>query len=291
MEKYIYSGGHFFNLRNLKWEEWQGQQKAFVFTETNIDAKWITLHDGSRDIYVSLPINSGKSYYMWGGTQNWVPLYDVQVIRQAPNTIQNLPGCSFDYIRFLIDLNYKVIQPTPVGKELMLAIFWEESPFFNNSFQQGGTAFGFGQVEPYEFYRFDANGSLSQLAGRGNYLVYNLPPRQKVGHKRARILTPLDDYTSVRAACAMVRDLFERGIKTKQGILNGYGTASATSYGSTPRPTIIQNWQNCESALILAQPTLQVQPQIGQGLIVQALRLAKTFDLNQQQQFQQILFP
>jgi len=76
----------------------------------------------------------------------------------------NLPGKSYSYMVGLLNQNADVIAPTPLTNETMLSIFWEET-FFNNILQTGaGHAVGFGQTEPAEFYRFDANGSLSQLA-------------------------------------------------------------------------------------------------------------------------------
>jgi hypothetical protein len=129
----------------------------------------------------------------------------------------NLPGKSFAYMVELLNQNASILTPTPFTNETMLSIFWEET-FFNNILQTGaGNAVGFGQTEPAEFYRFDANGSLSQMAKAKGYLVYNLPRRNgKV------LLGTLDDLTAVRVACAFIRDLFERGVKSKQAILNAY---------------------------------------------------------------------
>ncbi|MEZ5427754.1 MAG: hypothetical protein R2747_15905 [Pyrinomonadaceae bacterium] len=192
-----------------------------------------------------------------------------------------LPGRSFAYMANLLNLNFQVLGPTPVGTELMLAIFWEET-FFNNILQTGsGNAVGFGQTEPYEFYRFDANGKLSQLAAAKGYLVQNLPPRN--GKK---LLGTLDDYTSVRVACAMVRDLFERGVRSKRSILNAYGGVGFK--GPQPehlakeggREAIIQGMLNCEDALKNAT---------GQDDVINALKKAR--DFNQDDEFRKILFP
>jgi len=76
-DKYVYTGGYFVNSNNNSWEEWQNGRKIYVFAESNRDDNWITLYDASRNIFVSLPINGGKSYYAWGGSKEWVPLYDV----------------------------------------------------------------------------------------------------------------------------------------------------------------------------------------------------------------------
>lgn len=77
IERYSYDGGYFVSLGNRMWEEWQGSQKAYNFVETERDNEWIFLNDASRNIFVALPINGGKSYYAWGGDTNWTELFDV----------------------------------------------------------------------------------------------------------------------------------------------------------------------------------------------------------------------
>lgn len=193
----------------------------------------------------------------------------------------NLPGRSFAYMSNLISLNFQVLGPTPFETETMLAIFWEET-FFNNIFQtEAGNGVGFGQAEPAEFYRFDANGSLSQMAKAKGYLVYNLPRRD--GKK---LTAPIDDYTSVRVPCAFVRDLYERGIKSKRSILNAYGgvgfTGKQPAHLAKPggREAIIQGMLDCEAALKTA--TTQTD-------ILQALK--KSRDFNMDKEFSEILFP
>jgi hypothetical protein len=192
-----------------------------------------------------------------------------------------LPGRSFAYMANLLNVNFQVLTPTPFGTELMLAIFWEET-LFNNIFQTGsGNGVGFGQAEPAEFYRFDANGSQSQLAREKGYLVHNLPPRN--GKK---LTAPLDDFTSVKVPCAFVRDLFERGIKSKQSILNAYGGVGFK--GPQPahlakeggREAIIQGMLNSESALKKAETPDE---------IMKALKLSRGFDHDDE--FREILFP
>jgi hypothetical protein len=193
----------------------------------------------------------------------------------------NLPGKSYAYMVDLLNQNAGVIGPTPLTNETMLSIFWEET-FFNNILQTGaGNAVGFGQTEPAEFYRFDANGSLSQLAKANGYLVYNLPRRNG-----KTLLGVLDDYTAVRVACAMVRDHYERGVKSKHAIQNAYGGVGFK--GAQPahlaktggREAIIQGMLDCESALLNATKPDE---------IMSALKKARAFD--QDDQFRSILFP
>ena len=193
----------------------------------------------------------------------------------------NLPGRSYAYMAGLVGQNASVLDPTQFTKETMLSIFWEET-FFNNIVQTGaGHAVGFGQTEPAEFYRFDANGSLSQLAKTGGYLVYNLPRRNGKD-----LIGTLDDYTAVRVACALVRDLFERGVKSKRAILNAYGgvgfkgTQPAHLAKAGGREAIIQGMLNCESALLTATKPDE---------IINALKLARAFD--QDAEFRKVLFP
>ena len=205
-------------------------------------------------------------------------------------SLATLPGRSLANMWHLLSLNYQVLGPTPVGTELMLAIFWEEGPFFNNVFQVGaGTAVGFGQVEPYEFYRMDAKGNLSQLAKAKHYLVHNLPRRIPLGKRKARLSGALDDYTSVRVACAFVRDLFERGVRSKHSILKAYGGVGFK--GPQPeklakkggREAVISGWLQCEDALKAAHPAMEP------NTVLAALKLAKAF--KNDDEFRKRLFP
>lgn len=200
-----------------------------------------------------------------------------------------LPGRPFAYMDHLICLNFQILGPTPISTELMLAIFWEES-FFNNVVQSGGgTAVGFGQTEPYEFWRFDAKGSSSQLAKQKGYLVHHLPQRVSIGRRKARLTAPLDDFTSVKVACAMVRDLFERGKRSKLSILQAYGgvgfTGQQPAHLAAPggRMKIIQGWLDCETAL------KSVRQSGSPGQILSALKKAKSF--NRDKEFEKRLFP
>jgi hypothetical protein len=214
----------------------------------------------------------------------------------------DLPGRSFGYMWHLLGLNFQVLGPTPVSTELMLAIFWEES-FFNNVFQAGaGTAVGFGQTEPYEFYRFDANGLTSpnpgiaaaaKYAKAKGYLVYGLPPVIHLGKKRARLSAPVDDYTSVRIACAMVRDLYERGQRSKQAIAKGYGSVG---YAGSDQPAhlaepggrekVVGGWFACEDAL--KREHARSSGAMDPDKVMAALKLAK--DFNRDEEFRAILF-
>lgn len=214
-----------------------------------------------------------------------------------------IPARAFRYMEHLLSLNFQVLGPTPIGQELMLAIFWEET-IFNNIFQSPGTAVGFGQTEPVEFYRFDVNGKHSQLAKQKGYLVHNLPKRIPLppfkpgGPPRARIATPLDDYTSVRTACAFVRDLWERGVKSKRGIVNAYGSVGFTgpqpAHLSKPggRLSLVDGWLRCEKALEAANENgrkVETSETVYRDQVMNALKKAR--DFNQDDVFRKQLFP
>ena len=62
MERYNYQGGYFVNVGMRKWEEWQGNTKAYAFGENDRTPAWITLYDSSRKIFVSLPTNGGNLF-------------------------------------------------------------------------------------------------------------------------------------------------------------------------------------------------------------------------------------
>jgi hypothetical protein len=182
---------------------------------------------------------------------------------------QKMPGKSYAEMILLLNANVSVIQPTPFTSFTMLSFFWEET-FFNNISQiDSGTGVGFGQAEPAEFYRFDANGKLSALAKQKGYLVEGLPRVQ--GKK---LLGTLNDHQSVRVACAYVRDLYEKGVKTKQGIMNAYGGVGFQ--GPQPahmkgggREAILKGIADCELALWQAKSI---------DAIISALQLARPFD-------------
>lgn len=104
VEKYLYNEGWFVNKGYLQWEEWQKDRLAFLFAETQRDNGYIFLYDFSRNIWVALPINGGRSYYAYGGNSNWTDLYDV---RKAPTS-----GTEYGSPEFRARVN-KVLQELP----------------------------------------------------------------------------------------------------------------------------------------------------------------------------------
>ena len=195
--------------------------------------------------------------------------------------LPTLPGKSYAYMVGLLNQFVSIIQPTPMTAFTMLAIFWEETMFNNIAQAESGTGVGFGQTEPFEFYRFDSKGTLCGLARKNNYLVDGLPRRNgKV------LLGTLNDTQAVQVACALVRDLFERGVKSKQAIMNAYGGVGFT--GPQParfdkaggREGVIGGILSCEQALMAAKSPDE---------IMSALKIAREF--NQDSAFKAVLFP
>lgn len=76
-EKYSYAGGYFIGRGYLQWEEWQHNSLSYRFVEARRADGYIYLYDISRNIWVAIPINGGRSYYAYGGGSAWTDLYDV----------------------------------------------------------------------------------------------------------------------------------------------------------------------------------------------------------------------
>ncbi|MHA7777828.1 hypothetical protein [Roseibium sp. M-1] len=110
--------------------------------------------------------------------------------------MSQLPGKSYDEMKALIIKNHGI--PYVFSWELLIAICWEES-LFNNREQQGGSAWGFGQVEPSEFYKFE-----TEEAKQRGYYVANLPRRIKSGNS-TKLLGQLTDDQSVQVVSAALR--------------------------------------------------------------------------------------
>lgn len=205
------------------------------------------------------------------------------------------PGCSFAYIWDLVQKNNGIIAPTPFTPELIVAIFWEESLFNNIAQVDSGTAVGYGQVEPAEFYRFNARNlqspsaamkAMAQEAQRKGYLIHNLPPVAKSASGKTALNGVLTDEQAVQVAMALVRDMHERK-RSRKGILEGY--AGVGFQGDQPdrlkgngRQHVIDGWLRCEAKLIGCSKS-------DPDAVMAALQEAKPF--NQVPEFRAILFP
>jgi hypothetical protein len=211
--------------------------------------------------------------------------------------IPRKPGCSFDDIWGLVQQNKSMLVTTGISPELVMGIFWEET-LFNNVFQTApGTAVGYGQVEPAEFYRFNFNNvngrdksfaDMARNAQAKGYAVFGLPRVIYNPDKRVTCAGPLTDEQSVQVALAMIRDLHERG-KGPHTILDGYagvgfkGEQAAHLARPGGREAIIRGWQDCETRLQAAIPDDD------RDGIMQALKQARPF--KQDDEFRALLFP
>lgn len=164
------------------------------------------------------------------------------------------PGMSYEDMWELI---YRVKQPVAkmISNELLIAIFWEES-LFNNVEQTGGTAWGFGQVEPSQFYWLQTD-----QAKQYGYYVAGLP--------RTIVLERDENGAPIKVKLAGILTQ-EQGVQVASGILchwcltqNGLDNAlnayAGVSYKGTNVPTrlktgedrkkIIEGWRDCEAFL------------------------------------------
>lgn len=180
-------------------------------------------------------------------------------------------------------LNHGV--PWAFSTELMIAIFWEES-FFNNVKQTGGSAWGFGQVEPAEFYKFETD-----QAKQHGYYIGGLPRRHKVGD-RTILLGMLTDNQSVRVASSALRHYYWTVNTSKRGALYAYGGVNYkgnSSLTKKKRISIINGWLACEAHL---QKIPDLIHWIGlEDHVIEALRMAKNFNESSEAEYRDILFP
>ena len=169
--------------------------------------------------------------------------------------------------------------------ELLIAIFWEES-MFNNIPQEGGTAWGFGQCEPAEYWTL--NPKLNPAAVKFGYAVPGLP---HVVNKRLQgQLTP---EQSVKVAAGALCHVYYNVKQSQKTALYAY---AGVGYQGTDvadrlkkrgaRQAIVADWQACEAYLQGTQPAGSDYP----AFIKSGLRLAKPFKVDDPD-FHRRLFP
>jgi hypothetical protein len=126
--------------------------------------------------------------------------------------IPKVPGMSFIGMVTLLE-QWRVPLLKPVfSTELLLAIAWEETLFNNVKQDGGGTAVGFGQMEPSEFWKLRT----SAAKDRG-YFINNLP------RANGKILTrQLTQFESVRVQSAMLCQLYIDLKNNAQAALEAY---------------------------------------------------------------------
>ncbi|MBP86840.1 MAG: hypothetical protein CMJ64_08995 [Planctomycetaceae bacterium] len=148
------------------------------------------------------------------------------------------------------------------------------------------SAWGFGQVEPAEFYKFE-----TQQAKQLGYYIHGLPRRTKVGNTTV-LLGSLTDNQSVKVASSALRHYYHTVSKSKKGALYAYGGVNYK--GNSPltkqkRINIINGWLACEEHLKTLPDIIHW---VGiEDHIIKALRMAKDFSKNVEQEFRTILFP
>ena len=189
-----------------------------------------------------------------------------------------LPGKSYDEMKALISTNHGI--PYVFSWELMIAICWEES-LFNNEEQLKGTAWGFGQVEPSEFYKFE-----TEQAKIHGYYVDNLPPRIKIGNA-TKLQGKLTDNQSVQVVSAALRHNFYARKRDKMDALYAYGGVyykGKSSLTVTERIAIINGWLDCEKHLQFFHQGVDPDE------IIKGLHMARNFK-KVEGLFRPILFP
>ena len=118
-----------------------------------------------------------------------------------------------------------------IGNELLIAIFWEES-LFNNIEQRGGTAWGFGQVEPLEMRHVE-----TEEARLRGYYVMGLPPRNVIKRDengvpiQARLGGALSPDQSVQVSAGVLCHYYYNVSHTMKGALEAYGGVQLSSEG------------------------------------------------------------
>jgi Transglycosylase SLT domain len=155
------------------------------------------------------------------------------------------PGTDVTTMDSLITFNNMADHPAVTG-ELIMAICWEET-FFNNVKQDGGSALGFGQMEPAELKKIRPDLSATDILS--------------------------DPGTSIAAMSEMLDSLFNR--VGRDGGLRGYAGYWFRSDADwrKKRQAIIDGWTACEQALQQID-AYETDP----DATIEALKKSKKFD-------------
>ena len=224
-----------------------------------------------------------------------------------------MPGRSFYHMWTLVGYFTHIIRPTPITRELLIGLMWEETKFNNGKQDVSGTAQGFGQTEPEGWVYINADAvtqyrskgviALSKKARQLGYAVRGLPRTVswRVGGtgrkitKATRDIT--DDSRACKLACCYVRHLYESGKRNRSAIFNAYGSVGYTGpqpahlQTSGGRPAKISGWTKCEAALKKLQLATSIDAIYdNQEAIVRALNEAEAF-MKVRSKFEPILFP
>lgn len=210
------------------------------------------------------------------------------------NPLPKAPGKSFADMYELTFLGNRF--KDDFSDRLLLAIFWEET-CFNNIHQSGkGTAVGFGQVEPSEFWKLKPYG-------------LGLPPTRKIvtrtmvsGKEETTTKTvagsiPTEAQSVQMTACIL--HALRQHFKSQKACLEAYAGLEYAKQqeaakkeikpSSAERSKIIENWKLCEEALMNIKPFQTYGPS-EQEVILKALNTAKPFTAVREE-FRKVLFP
>jgi hypothetical protein len=166
------------------------------------------------------------------------------------------PGKSYEDVWDLIYRNLPA--NSPFSLELIMAICWEES-LFNNIEQIGGTAWGFGQVEPAEYYKFRTPDAAYPVQGLPPVRNFEVEVKNKKGEtvtiKKARLAGTLTDQQSVQVVIAALMHGY-RALGSAQASMRAY---AGVGYSGSDVPSrlsdagkrlaIIDGWLACEAHL------------------------------------------
>jgi hypothetical protein len=183
--------------------------------------------------------------------------------------------------------------------ELIVGICWEET-YFNNIKQDKGTAMGFGQVEPSDFWSLK-----TEDAQRNGYFVPDLPEARKLGPGIIVSERPLTDEQSVQVVSATLCHRFFALSAHPQAVLESYAglpfsrklakqvkdklitpedAKKIDPLGPEERLQKIKGWQACEKILLDLPNGGDPRPQIRA-----ALKAARTYPDGEA--WDKILFP
>jgi hypothetical protein len=166
------------------------------------------------------------------------------------------PGKSYEEMWELIYANLPA--NSPFSLELVMAIAWEES-LFNNQEQVGGTAWGFGQVEPAEYYKLQGAGAAYPVTGLPPVRTYEVEVKNSEGKlikiKKGRLSGVLTDQQSIQVEISCLMHGY-RALGSKHAALRAY---AGVGYAGSDVPSrlsdagkriaIIEGWLACEMHL------------------------------------------
>lgn len=207
------------------------------------------------------------------------------------NALPKQPGKSFADMYQLTWLGNQYKED--YSDRLLLAIFWEET-CFNNIKQTGkGTAVGFGQIEPSEFWTLQKYG-LSLPPTFTEKITFKDKNNKEITIKKVHAKSALSDALSVKATCCILHCM-KQTFRTQHGVLGAYAGLEYAKQNPDVKPsfeerlTIIKNWKSCEEQLSGITP-YQTYTTAEQDTILKALNTARPFG-SLKEQFRQVLFP